>query len=213
MTNTLFDALAAGLVDPEEAKAILGQAARHAGGRPKGSRNKGRCRRCQKRAGECQCDEAEIVADALDKAIVALSERRSRMTAAEREESERRILALLTNKGGDMPFADNRHAAKAQRKWLAAHALPEEKAVVEVYKRQEDRIGRSRKRKVAISKNGEVIVGYVSDAEPSIVNFTDHGLAGKRAKRPWLAPVSESGGCWHGVGDLPEVFGDNYSFP
>ena len=36
MTNTLFDALAAGLVDPEEAKAILGQAARHAGGRPRG---------------------------------------------------------------------------------------------------------------------------------------------------------------------------------
>jgi len=97
-----------------------------------------------------------------------------------------------------------RHAAKAQRKWLAAHALPEEKAVVEVYRRQEDRIGRSRKRKVAISKNGEVLVGYVSDAEPSIVNFTDHGLAGKRAKRPWLAPVPESGGCWHGVGDLPE---------
>ena len=103
-----------------------------------------------------------------------------------------------------MPFADNRHAAKAQRKWLAAHALPEEKAVVEVYRRQEDRIGRSRRRKVAISKNGEVIVGYVSDAEPSIVNFTDHGLAGKRAKRPWLVPVPESGGCWHGVGDLPE---------
>ena len=151
--------------------------------------------RCKKRPGDCKCDEAELAANALEKAVLALGKLRSRMSAAERQDSERRLKALLSNKSGDMPYADDRHAAKAELKYLAARALPEEQAVAGIYKRQEDRIGMSRKRKVrqvalTNKRSGQIVAGYVSEAEPSVVNFTDHGLAMERHPNGWLAPVA-----------------------
>jgi hypothetical protein len=64
---------------------------------------------------------------------------------------------------------------------------------VAVYKRQEDRIGKARKRRVR-KPDGTTIDGYPVEPHPDCVPFTDSGLRMEKHVNGWLAPIPESGG-------------------
>ena len=117
MSTSIIDALVAGLVDPEEAKAIVARASRstRAAG-PRARKNKARCQRRKKRPDECQCDEAVLAADAaLDKAVLALGKLRSRMSAAERSRQRAASQGPAHDpRAGETPLVTTAHAAKAE---------------------------------------------------------------------------------------------------
>jgi hypothetical protein len=174
-----LQAIQDGLLDPSEAVKLD----RHAGGRPKGVKNQ---------------------RDSLDKALEALLKARSGMTPREIAESEYRISVLLD--GRHRPLRRPRiHGERRRAAWRAyvkreadfehalARATPAEKRVVAVYKGQEDRIGKARKRRVR-KPDGTTIDGYPVEPHPDCVPFTDNGLRMEKHVNGWLAPIPESGG-------------------
>jgi hypothetical protein len=174
-----LQAIQDGLLAPADAVKLK----RHAGGRPKGVKNQ---------------------RDSLDAALEALLEARSGMTRREIAESEYRISVLLD--GRHRPLRRPRiHGERRRAAWRAyvkreadiehalARATPAEKRVVAVYKGQEDRIGKARKRRVR-KPDGTTIDGYPVEPHPDCVPFTDNGLRMERHVNGWLAPIPESGG-------------------
>jgi hypothetical protein len=177
-----LQAVADGLLDPSEAVKLD----RHAGGRPKGVKNQ---------------------RDSLDKALQALLEARSGMTPREIAESEYRISVMLD--GRHRPLRKPRiHGKRRRAAWRAyvkreadieyalARATPAEKRVVAVYKGQEDRVGKARKRRVK-DEDGRLVpgkTGYPVEPLPDCMPFTDNGLRMEKHVNGWLAPIPESGG-------------------
>ncbi|MGA2254579.1 MAG: hypothetical protein ABSG53_07960, partial [Thermoguttaceae bacterium] len=171
--DALADVLRAALVDPEAAGAVR-KLMKHPGGRPKGSRNRGYCLHCGHKAradgaeaweakrNECQCQEPLAIVTKLDKAVLALNRRRSRMTAEEIEESEWRVNRFLTM---SWPWKN-----KAFRKALVKHGvLKQEMRVVVAYRWSEDRVGVSRTRRF-IGNRSTIGAGYdpLEEDEPTL---------------------------------------------
>ena len=163
--------LAAIMADPETAAILTAELVpkKNPGGRPKGSKNRGVCKRCgckgrlansppwAAKPDECRCEEPLAIVDRLDKAVDALAMRRKKMTLEQRQESDRRV-ARYMRRGY---FASMREAMKLTwrelRRFLIHNGyLAEEIDVVLAYKQSEQRPGWGR---VRTFKTGPAIIG------------------------------------------------------
>jgi len=191
-----LQAIQDGLLDPSEAVKLD----RHAGGRPKGVKNQ---------------------RDSLDKALEALLKAWSGMTPREIAESEYRISVLLD--GRHRPLRRPRiHGERRRAAWRAygkreadiehalARATPAEKRVVAVYKGQEDRIGKARKRRVR-KPDGTTVDGYPVEPHPDCVPFTDNGLRMERHPNGWLAPITATGERGHAYAVPDATLAESYA--